>query len=71
MKDFKKNPVANAALCFVGAAIGAALVIWIISMIKGTSLAEECDPVTIICCMIVAFGCAVGGYRKAKASAKE
>ncbi len=68
--DLKKSPVANAALCFVGAAVGAALVIWIISLIKGTSLSEEFDPVTIIICVIVAIGCAIGGYRKAKAAAK-
>ena len=69
--DLKKSPVANATLCFVGAAVGATLVIWIISLIKGTSFAEECDPVTIIICVIAAFGCAVGGYRKAKAAAEE
>ncbi len=71
MKDLKKSPVANAALNFLGAAAGASLVIWIISLIKGTSLADECDPVTIIICVIVAIGCAVGGYRGAKAAAKE
>lgn len=70
MNDLKKSPVANAVLCFVGTAAGAALVIWIISLIKGTSLTEECDLVTIICIVIVAIGCAIGGYRRAKAAAE-
>ncbi len=65
-----KNPVLNGILSCLLVAIGFSLVILVISLIKGTSFAEQYDIVMIVVCVVSSIWSGISGYLKAKKASK-
>jgi len=66
-----KKPIVNGILCCVLGAAGLALFNFVMSLIKGTSFAQEIgSPVEIIIDVVICISCGVAGYLQAKKAAK-
>ena len=66
-----KKPIVNGILSCVLGAAGLALFNFVMSLINGTSFAQEIGrPVDIIIDLVICAACGVAGYLQAKKAAK-
>ena len=65
-----KNPILNGVLTTLFTALGAVLVVFLLSLVNKTTFAEEFDTGMIVICAVFSIASGVTGYMQAKRAGK-